>query len=159
MVRHTAANMNRYEVGADGMSAYKRIKGKDFKMDVPKFGECIWFLKPKSKGRDKSRYRWEKGIWLGVRDESGEHIVGNRDGVVKVRAIRRRGSQEDRWNWEEFQEMKGLPWEPVPGRPGIEIKARIEDGMEAREVPVPTAILSSLGTPPSSTDPLAILFS
>ena len=48
--------------------------------------------------------------------------------------MRPRGAQEDRWNWIEFEKMQGVPWEPIPGRPGIEMKANvnldIEDGME-----------------------------
>ena len=46
-----------------------------------------------------------------------------------MRAVRRKGSHADRWDWEEFRSAKGLPWEPIPERPEIEIGVRIEDGM------------------------------
>ena len=134
LVRHAAMTMNRYGMGEDGMTAYRRLKGKKFKGEMLKIGECVWFLRPKSKGKDKSDARWEEGIWLGIREESGEHIVGNKNGVVKVRSVRVRGSHEDKWNWVEFQELQGTPWEPTPGRPGVEMRAninlRVEDGMD-----------------------------
>ena len=129
LVRHAAMTMTRFSMGADGMTPYKRTKGKNFTKELMKFGECVWYLKPKSKGKAKAEYRWAEGIWLGVRDESGEHIIGTKQGVLKVRAVRGRGSHAERWNKEEFNEMRGLPWEPVPGRPEMEMKSRIEDGM------------------------------
>ena len=59
-------------------------------------------------------------------------ILTNR-GALKCRAIRRRDDRAA-WNWEEFLKVKGTPWEPVPGQPGMEIRIRIEDGM--RDLPV-----------------------
>ena len=85
----------------------------------------MWFLRPKSKGKMKADYRWLNGIWLGIREESGEYIIGTHEGVVKVRIVRRKGSHEERWNWEEFNAFRGAPWEPIPGRPGIEMTANI----------------------------------
>ncbi len=43
------------------------------------------------------------------------------------------------WNWDEFSKMQGVPWEPVPGREGIEVKANIGKDEKPREViPRPT---------------------
>ena len=53
------------------------------------FGEEIMFLRAKSVGKDKFDSRWEKGIWLGIREESGENIIGTKDGVLKARSIKR----------------------------------------------------------------------
>ena len=86
---------------------------------------CVWYLKPKSKGKFKGENRWRSGIWLGIRDESGEYIIGAAAGVCKVRTLRRKGSAEERWNWEELNSMQGLPWEPVPGKPGTEMTTNI----------------------------------
>ena len=91
---------------------------------------CILF----NKGTSKAEYRWAKGIWLGVREESGDHIIGTDKGVMKVRALRRTGSHAERWDWDEVQKMKGAPWEPVPGRPDIEIQTRIVYGNEREKI-------------------------
>ena len=69
--------------------------------------------------------RWENGIWLGVRDESGEIIIGTNKGVIKARTFKRYGRDEDRWCWEKFDAFRGVPWEPVPGRGGIEVHTRV----------------------------------
>ena len=99
-----------------------------------KFGECVWFIRPKSKGKAKASSRWESGIWSGIRDESGEYIIGTSKGYVKVRTVRRKGSEEERWNWEEFNAVQGLPWEPIPGRPGIELTSKIGGDETKREI-------------------------
>ena len=134
LVRHASGTIFREQVGSDGMTAYKRIKGRDFKKELVKFGECVWYLRPKSKGKAKGISRWENGCWMGIREESGEYIIGTAEGFCKVRSVRRKGSHEERWNWEEFNAVRGLPWEPVPGRPGIEMTARIGSARKEREI-------------------------
>ena len=71
------------------------------------FGEAIMFLRAKSVGRDKFDSRWEDGIWLGIREESGENIIGTKDGVLKARTIKRRPTKEERWGQELFDQFRG----------------------------------------------------
>jgi hypothetical protein len=47
------------------------------------------------------------------------------DGVVKVMSIRRKGSEEDRWNWLEFTKLRGTPWGPIPGKGDVEIRTSV----------------------------------
>ena len=107
------------------MTAHKRLREKEFKKEIFKIGECVWFLRPKSKGKEKAEHRWLNGLWLGIREESGEYMVGTPEGVFKVSTVRRKGSHEVSWNWEELDMFRGSPWEPIPGRPGIEMTANI----------------------------------
>ena len=74
-------------------------KGRNFNRNVAEFGECVWYLKPKTKGKDKLKSRWESGIFLGIRDESAEVFIGTGNGVVRVRTIRRKGSEESIAVW------------------------------------------------------------
>ncbi len=60
------------------------------------FGECVWHVKPKSKGKDKLGSRWASGIWFGIRDESNKAFIGTPEGVLKVRTVRRRAGEEGR---------------------------------------------------------------
>ena len=62
----------------------------------------------------------------GIRDESGEIIIGTSDGVIKVRSVRRKPTHEERWNEVQINEMKGTPHEPTPGRDTDLIGVRIE---------------------------------
>ncbi len=79
-------------------------------------------------------------MFLGVKEESGEVIIGVEKGVVKARAFRRFGSEEERWRKENVLEMKGTPWELVPGdgRGSQEIEIAVgedkEPGGEGEEI-------------------------
>ena len=70
--------------------------------------------------------RWDTGIWLGIRDESGEVIIGTDKGVLKARALRRKIIDNERWNFDTFSSTKGTPWEPIPGQGEREIKANVD---------------------------------
>ena len=39
MVMHAAGTLNRYKRGKDGMTAYRRLRGKDHEVRVAEFGE------------------------------------------------------------------------------------------------------------------------
>ena len=75
LVPHSAATLNRYVVGTDGKTARQRLRGRGFRTPVAEFGECVWYLRPKSAGKDKLNTRWGEGVWLGVKEESGETLI------------------------------------------------------------------------------------
>ena len=91
MVRHVSLLMFWFEKGSDGRTPHFRVKGKEFRKKLADFGECVWYLRLKTKGKNKgaqgSKYRWAEGVWCGLRQESNEHIIGTPDGVVKARTI------------------------------------------------------------------------
>ena len=119
------------------MTSYRRLKGRNFGKEVVDIGECVWYLKPKSKGRKKLESRWGSGVWLGIRDETNEVMIGTQEGIIKVRTIRRKASNEERWNITQLENMKGTPWEPVPGSDDREIrsKIRVRTEQENRDSP------------------------
>ena len=125
LVAHASDSITRYHVYEDGNTGYKNWKGKPFSKELVEFGQCVMYLRPGSKGENKFEPRWEEGVWLGIADRTNEVIVGTKEGVIKARDIRRRGTKEEQWDLGKFNEFRGVPWEPVPGREGIEIKARI----------------------------------
>ena len=86
------------------------------------------YLKLESEGKDKGESRWREGIFLGIRGESGELIVGTNEGTVKARTLRRHGREEDRWKTESWDKICGVPWECIPGRRGVEIVPDVKDG-------------------------------
>ena len=51
LVRHAGATISRYQRGKEGLTAYRRLKGRDFTRVTCEFGECIWYLKHKDKRR------------------------------------------------------------------------------------------------------------
>ena len=135
---HAASTINRVRKDYEGMTAFRRWKGREFKRDIAEVGECLWYLRSASQGKDKFDVRWGEGVWLGVRDDSGEVIIGTIDGVIKSRDFRRKPIEKERWNKDRLNEFKGVPWEPVPGQGGdIRIKTRVNMPEETENITAP----------------------
>jgi hypothetical protein len=92
------------------------------------------YIRAESVGKDKYNSRWEEGVFIGVREESGEIIIGTEKGVIKARAFRRKGSEKERWSQEHVKSIGGVPWEPIPGREGIEIKSSVNLPRDETEI-------------------------
>ena len=125
LVMHAAGILNRHRVGKDGFTAYRRLKGKEFRRPAAEFGEAVLYLKPGTAGVDKAVCRWEAGIWLGFVEDSGEIIVGTELGVMKAYQFKRLSSKAERWNADKVMAVQGYPWQPVPMRKGTAIPSKL----------------------------------
>ena len=117
MVSHAGDTLNRYHIGSDGRTSYQRWKGKAFKKVVPELGERIQYLRSdslKEVRRDKGYSRWGEGHFLGVRNETGELLIGSEGGVVSARDFHRIADPSRRWNAESLKQIQGKPWQPNP---------------------------------------------
>jgi len=132
--------LNRFEVGADGKVAYERMKGKRCKMLGMAFGEGVWFKGKKN--QVKSQSKWDDGVYLGVRALSGEIIVGDKEGIWRVRTCRRK-PKEERWKQSNSELIGGVPWntssdDPETDGDGLEgvikLESRRLEEKEAEEV-------------------------
>merc|ERR1712115_409691 len=83
MIRHAAQMRNRIAIGTDGKTIWKRLRGKEFKREIAEIGECVHYLEAGTAGKNKFDTRWHDGTWLGVRDETGEILIGTNQGVAK----------------------------------------------------------------------------
>jgi hypothetical protein len=110
------------------------------------------YLKAGTQGINKLNPRWEKGIWLGVRDETGEIVVGTPEGVIKARDLKRLPPGEERWNSDGIASVKGTPWEPVPGRAADTIPVRVRLAEEECDIAQP-----SIGEPKEEIKRRAII--
>ena len=124
LVQHSANLLSRYMKVEDGCTAYRRLRGREFGASVAEFGESVMYMKPDITGKDKMDARWETGVWLGMREESNESIIGTRHGCIKVRSFKRK-PESDRWQKEDIATMQGVPWEVIPGHPERELKSRV----------------------------------
>ena len=61
----------------------ERATGKKWHREIAEFAECVMYLKLESKGKHTWDERWAEGIWLGVREESGEIFIGTKDEVLQ----------------------------------------------------------------------------
>ena len=73
-------------------SQHREDKGKDSHKEIVEFGERVWYFKTRSRGNMSAENRWNNGVRLGVREESGEYIIGAEKGIAKIRTDRRKGS-------------------------------------------------------------------
>ena len=135
LIMHAAWVKNCNQVGSDNKTAFLRHKRKSWPGKWVEFEECVWYLKPQSEGMYKFDYRWEIGVRLGVRKESGEVYIRTRDGVLKIRTVRRKGSLESRWDWQFMVSMQGIPWEPIAGQGQREVKAHVNIPRTTEGVP------------------------
>ena len=72
-----------------------------------RFGEhVLWLPSGKRDSRLESGYR--SGIYLGLDDVTGQHIVGTKDGSGLARSLRRVVPKLQR-NVEMFHEVRGAP--------------------------------------------------
>ena len=116
MVEHASTTYNLFHRSLevkDGKAPYSRHSGREWKESLPPFGETIEFLK---RGH-KFEARWHQGIFLGVKDNTTEKIVGNASGVFTVQSIRRR-SADDRYDVETLMSITGVPWDPQATKSG-----------------------------------------
>ena len=95
------------------MTPYQRIKGKPWTIALPAFGECVEY---KKRTRHKLEDRWDTGIYLGVKHDTTERIVGTSTGCYVVQSIRR-VPEDRRYDSQLLANVKGLPWKPVPDGP------------------------------------------
>ena len=73
------------------------------------------FKIPKTKRRlGDFEDRFEKGIWLGMTVQSGEHIIGTPEGVFRAGSVMR-CAPDQRWSSELILGIVGSPAEPRPG--------------------------------------------
>jgi len=100
--------LNRFEVGADGKTAYERLKGKKAKMQGLEFAEGVWF-KNKRTNQPKHLSVWQDGIYLGIKGLSGEMVIGTKDGIWKTRTCQRK-PKEERWREQNAEMVGGVPW-------------------------------------------------
>ena len=56
----------------DGHTAYMRLKGTPWRIELPSFGECVDY---RERSRHKMEWKWSRGVFVGVRVKTTERIV------------------------------------------------------------------------------------
>ena len=91
LVEHCADTFNRYRVGTDGATPYKRIKGRESGVPIAAFGEKVHYHLPKKQMfiMDEMIPAWSKGILLGLLWMGNEYIIGTIHVVLRAHSITR----------------------------------------------------------------------
>ena len=109
IVVYVATMINKGQVGADGKTAYERLKGNPAHLSGLEFGEKVLWKSsvPARERRNKMDTDCGHGAFLGQRALSGEHLVGASDGICRPRSIHRR---PDERRWEDvLSSVVGMP--------------------------------------------------
>ena len=119
LVLHAADSYNKFQVGTDGRTAYEKIRGRPYSGSMMEFGQCILYkISNKVHGGDMGP-RWAKGIWLGKRFTTEEHVIGTVDGLVAIAGAVRE-HPETKWDSKLFDDLVGVPWDPLAKNRGAE---------------------------------------
>ncbi|CAE7605318.1 GIP [Symbiodinium sp. CCMP2592] len=106
IMRHAGFLYNRYAVTPRGGTPHEIMFGRAYRGLLVPLGEQVIFHKP---SRARGDLQWCRGVWLGVHERNGAHLLGTPDGVFESRSIRRLPADEQ-WNAEAVLGMIGLPW-------------------------------------------------
>ena len=91
---------------------------------LAEFGEKIMWQPLDQLKAGSMEPRMLEGVWLGIRPQSSEVIVGTNKGVFKTRTFRRLRENE-RWCAESITSIAGTPWKPTEFDDSDKLKIRI----------------------------------
>ena len=132
MARWAAELISKCSPGGDGKIPYARIRQERCMVPLANSGDMVMYLPPKTARANKGTPARKPGIWLGVIERIEGTIVGTRYGGVKSRTVSRL-SEGDQWNKEMILQMRGSPWEPVPGKQTMHIPIYVDEESENPE--------------------------
>ena len=112
-VKHAQWLINRYLIGSDGKTAYSRSWSREYNGALCMFGEWIDAKLPINRNVKipKGGSQWFSGVYFGKDTEADEVILGNENGVFKVRTVKRRPPSQQ-WNATGVSKMLSVPWQP-----------------------------------------------
>ena len=133
LIRWAAEVISKYAPGDDGKTAYERLRNETCVVPVVPFGEAVMYLPMETAKNSKGEPAKKLGIWIGTIERTEETLIGTGNGIIKCRTVSRLPSNE-RWQRDLVLSMKGVPWEPVPGKKGQHILVEVnEDGQAPDE--------------------------
>ena len=127
----------------EGLTPFQRIKGRKWQVALPCFGEAVGFRR---NTRSKLDSRWQSGVYLGIRLQSTEKIVGTSQGIFVVQSLKRK-PEGQQWDSTLVAAVRGLPWKTSPEETGegarlpepLAVRAEVSEGLPppARELARP----------------------
>ena len=97
LVMHAANILNVFDLGRDGRTSFQRLRRRKMHPDLVEFGETMYYQPLKHHELGKAEARWDTGVFLGFRINSGEKIVATKEGIIKVGSITRK-LESEQWN-------------------------------------------------------------
>ena len=110
LVKYVSILLNKMEIGHDGKTAEQRTRGRKSAVPGLEFGEKVLFKKTiETNYMEKILPRWGYGVFVGIKQVSGELMIMSQDGFKIVRSARRIPAEE-RWDAKALEWVKVVPW-------------------------------------------------
>ena len=77
LIEYAGTLLTLYHRGPDGFTPYQRLKGRPWKLALPRFGECVEAYRRKT---SRWEARWVPGVFVGVELLSSERIIASDEG-------------------------------------------------------------------------------
>ena len=139
LVMHSSDVLNKFSSSSDGLTMYEKLKGRVYSGTMFEFGQCILYkVSAKVQGGDM-RPRWEKGMWLGKRFATEEHIISTTEGTV-ARSVAVKPHPENEYDSQLFDSLVGVPWDPLNKNAGEDRGEEREEQGDLPRVVVPRAV-------------------
>lgn len=87
LVSYAGILINRFQVGPDNKTNHERLRGRKSKRELVEFGECVWWLPLDYKNLPKMDAKLYDGLFLGVKEDTDEVLIGTESGVFLSRTI------------------------------------------------------------------------
>ena len=121
VAEHAAMMLNRYQVGRDGRTAYRRtVRERMCSESFVEFGEQVHVKhkrRPQTNRKQSLDSKWKTGTWVGMTSRSNEHIVIIPDGglgfAIRARTVRRM-SVDQRWNSDAIEHTNATVKTTIP---------------------------------------------
>ena len=98
-------------VGRDGLTAEMRRSGRAWKKLVAEFGKSVYYRRAAGRAvASGTQPKLYVGRYLGHHARTGSILIMTTDGVVKAAGFRRM-NEESRWNDDNWNALRGLPWD------------------------------------------------
>ena len=122
LVEHASQTRNRFQMGWDGKTPIKRLRGRSVASPVCEFGEKVWWLPLKDK--PNARPTFKEGIYVGSTSLDYQPIVCTPEGAFTCRTVRPM-AEADRWDASildyDYSVLQPNPLQPGQVRVGVRV--------------------------------------
>ena len=100
LIRHAAALITWCAKGHDGLTAYQRVRAREFRTRLMSFGEMCHFKNRSTEplGGIADGRRFHTGVFIGIDRRTGQYMLYS-DGDVKLARTVTRVPEIDKWNF------------------------------------------------------------
>ena len=115
IIRHASMIATYYHLRVNGQTSFRMLRGRDAAFQLAQFGEVVmWKVQDVDHPRSKILPRWNRGIYAGFLEPSGQSAILTEGGVEVTKSISRL-PLDDQWDAKLLGRVSGVPWSKKDG--------------------------------------------